>query len=508
MQKVKITSEMLEGFATSMLVPYLDNASEFGWFHKEWWNYCVSNESFVAICAPRGHAKSTVITVIYALATVLFRNRKYVMIVANTEGQAALFLGQIKHILGSSREIQELFGLPHDEERGLLLEKDTETDIIGQFKDGDRFRITVKGSEQKLRGLLFDGTRPDLIIMDDILDEELVMNKDRRDKLRKWIYGSLIPCRSETGIIRWVGTPMNLDDPLESLMPKENSKDTVVTDLKVYSSIKHGAWRTVKYRAHDPQMTTLLWPERKSIQSFKELKEDFTRQGIPEVYSCEYLCNPVDDSIRYFKRTDIHPITKEDEQKELRYYISGDFAISQNERADYTALIVAGMDHNGVIHIKDLIRDRMDGLTIVETMLQLQKNYKPEVFGIEETQITKAIGPFLNRAMMESGTFINLLPLKPHKTDKISRARSIQARMRAGGVKFDTSAHWFETLEDELLTFPRAKHDDIVDALSYIGIIVDKMIEGRSKEEIEDDDYLDEYEESMIDVGRSSTTGY
>ena len=505
---VQLSSDLIEGFATSIITPYLDNASEFGWFHREWWDLCCSPEAFVAICAPRGHAKSTVITVIYTLAAILFRNRKYVVIVADTESQASLFLGQIKQILYNSKEIHQLFGLPVDAEGEITLEKDTETDIIGKFLDGSMFRITVKGAEQKLRGLMFDGGRPDLIVIDDLFNDELVANKDRRAKLRKWIYGSLVPCRSERGIIRFVGTPLNLDDPLESLMPKEASKDTIIEDLKIYSRRKVGAWVTVKYRAHNPDLTKLLWPERKTAQGFRELKEDFAQQGIPEVYSCEYLCNPVDDSIRFFKKSDLHGLTHEDRDKELRYYISGDFAISEKDRADYTVFVVGGMDQDGVLHIKHVIRERMDGLTIVETMLQLQRIYDPEGFGIEEMQISKAIGSFLNRAMMESNTYLNVMMLRPHKTDKMSRARAIQARMRAGAVKFDKGAEWYEALEDEVLSFPRAKHDDQVDGLSYLGILLDKMVEGRSKEEIAEEVYEDEVNESGQFIGRSEICGY
>jgi predicted phage terminase large subunit-like protein len=73
----------------------------------------------------------------------------------------------------------------------------------------------------------------------------------------------------------------------------------------------------------------------------------------------------------------------------------------------------------------------------------------------------KAIGPYLRRTMQESGTYLNLLMLKPHRQDKIQSARSIQARMRASMVKFDKNAEWWPEFEDECITFPRARHDDV-----------------------------------------------
>jgi predicted phage terminase large subunit-like protein len=505
----KLTKDVIEGFASSCLTPYFDEASAFADFHRELWDLCCSADKFVAICAPRGHAKSTIITIVYTLAAVLFREREFVVIVADTESQASLFLGQIKQILEDSKHIQELFGLKTNE-KGLVYEKDTDTDFIIQFSDMTKFRIIAKGAEQKLRGMLAGyGKRPDLVVIDDLLNEELVANKDRRDKLRRWVYGSLIPCRSRDGIIRFVGTPMNLDDPLESLMPKDNAKTTVVEDLKIWSKRKIGMWKSVKYKAHNHDYSKLLWPARNTKQFFEELKQDFHDQGIPEVYACEYLCNPIDDSIRYFRRGDFLSMTEEDRKKNKTFYITADLAISQKERADYTAIVVGGMDSNGQLHIIQCIRDRLEANDIVTTLLTLQKIYNPIAVGIEDTQITKAIGPYLNRAMQESGTYMNLLMLKPHRQDKIQRARSIQARMRAGMVKFDKSAEWWLMFEDECMSFPRAKHDDTVDALSYQGILIDLMSEGLTKEELDLEQYeLEKEEAGFNDEGRDEICGY
>lgn len=508
-KKFKLTAQIVEGFVGSCLTPYFDDPVPFQEFHREWWNLCCSDEQFVAICAPRRHSKSTTVTISYGLATVLFRERKFVVIVADTEAQAVLFLAQMKRILYDSMEIRELFDLETNEKGEIYFEKDTETDVIVRFKDGSNFRIMAKGAEQKLRGLLHDGSRPDLLLIDDLMNEELVANKDRRDKLRRWFYGALVPCRSKNGIIRFLGTPMNLDDPLESLMPKDSAKDTTVEDLKIWSKKKKGMWKAVKYRAHNSDFSQILWPEMWPEQKLKELRNEMSEQGIPEVYSCEMLCNPVDDSIRYFRKTDMLPMVQDDFKKKLSYYITVDLAISERDRADYSAFVITGMDENGVLYVRNVIRDRMAGDEIVETLLTLQKVYDPIAIGIEDTQISKSLGPFLNRTMMERGTYINIIPLKPHRTDKISRARSIQARMRAAAVKFDKAAEWWPTFEDEVLSFPRAKHDDMVDALSYIGILIDRLVEAPTIQETEDEEYEHELEESGEALnGKNEVTGY
>lgn len=498
------------GFVQSLLAKKFDGASEIPQFHKEWWDLaCDENEKFVAIAAPRSHAKSTCLTFSFALAAVLFRKHEFVIICSGTTSTSVLFLNDIKNEIQDNQELTDLFGIPRDENGRVIFAKDTEDDIILEFEDGHKCRIMAKGAEQKLRGLKWGNKRPDLILGDDLEDDEQVLNKDRREKFRKWFMGALVPARAMHGKIIIVGTILHLDSLLERLMPVETSTNTVIDGLKMYSLRKTGMWKSVKYKAHDDGFKEILWKERYSKDWFEEKYTEYMRQGMPEIYAQEFLNKPLDESNLFFKRSDFQPMGEDDKKKDLNYYIAGDLAISEKERADWSVFVVGGMDSNGFLHIKNVIRERMDGLTIVETMLALQKLYEPICFGVEDMQISKAIGPFLNRAMVESNTFINLIPLKPHKTDKITRARAIQARMRAGAVKFDKAAEWYPTLEAEMMRFPRDRHDDQVDSMAYLGIILDKMSEGRTEEEIEEEEYLDSFEDSELSIeGRSAICGY
>lgn len=508
-EKVELSAEIIKGFVGTCLIKRFDGASQIPKFHEEMWDMCTSKNQFVAIAAPRGHAKSTSISLSYVLACVLFRERRFVLLVSDTEAQAAMFLGQIKQELQDNQDIIELFGIKKDEKGEVKFDKDSETDIIVKFTDGTKFRIIAKGSEQKLRGMLWDGARPDLIVCDDIENDEVVMNKERRNKFRRWVYGALLPCRSQHGIIRIVGTILHMDSFLEGLMPRENDKHTIHEDLKTYSKGIGTQWRTIKYKAHNSDFSKVLWPSRRTPEEFRRIRQDYIERGLADVYSQEYLNIPIDESNTFFRKADFNPMREDDRKKVLNYYIAGDFAISEKEHADWTVMVVGGMDEAGILHIKNVIRDRMDGLQIVDTLLALQGVYNPIAIGIEDTQITKSLGPFINRAMIERNIFINIIPLKPSRQDKQTRARSMQARMRAGAVKFDKQAEWYQTYEDELMRFPRDKHDDQVDATAYLGLMIDKIIDAPTKEEIEDEEYeRDKNEGGLNEQGRNLTTGY
>lgn len=505
-----LTAETIEGFTGSMLASKFDDATKIPWFHKEWWEMCTSESKCVAIAAPRGHAKSTAITLSYVLASVLFREHEYVLLVSNTNSQSVLFLQDIKKELQDNTQIQMMFGLTLNENKELVLAKDTEDDIIVNFQDGHQFRITAKGSEQKLRGLKWGNKRPDLIIGDDMEDDEQVLNRERREKFRRWVYGALLPSMSKNGKFRMVGTILHLDSFLERQMPDENHVYTIHEPLKTSMSKKRGAWYVAKYKAHPSlnEFSPRLWKERYDEDHFKALYNDYSKQGIQDVYSQEYLNIPIDESTSYFKRGDFFGMKMEDKDSLKHYYVGVDLAISTKDKADFSVFVVGGVDEKGILHIVNVIRERLDAQEIVETLLALQRTYNPEFFGIEDVAITKSIGPFLQKEMISRGTFLNIVHLKPNQ-DKQTRARSIQARMRANGIRFDKSADWYGAFESECIRFPRDRHDDQVDAFAYLGLIIDKMQNAPTQQEVSQSEFEDELEESELSpLGMDKITGY
>jgi predicted phage terminase large subunit-like protein len=403
-------------------------------------------------------------------------------------------------------DLIDLFGV-----KGFI--KDSQTDIIVEFEDGEQFRIIVRGAEQRVRGLKWNSKRPDLIVCDDLEGDEQVQSKDRREKLHKWFYAALLPCRSKDGIVRVVGTVMHLDSLLNKLMPPDYDGDYIKVDpLKTYSTRKRVEWRSVRYRAHSEDYNEILWDTRYTAEDYKIKRDSYLKQGIPEVYSQEFLNYPVDEGTAYFKRVDFVEIPRytleaiRHKEKKLTYYAAVDFAISTRERSDYTVIAVGGIDSDGIMNIVDIRRGRWDALEIVDEMFAVQKKYDPQSIVTEKGAIEKAIGAILRREQISRQTYMSIIPMTPTK-DKQSRARSFQARFRAGGVKFDKSAEWYNELEEEMVRFPKARHDDQVDALSWLGLIVDQVHDADSPEEEAEYEYMQAKAQFNND-GRSAITGY
>lgn len=502
-RKEKLTAAHIEGFVKGLLWKEFDNPAETPQCHREWWEMCCSNHKFVAIAAPRGHAKSTAITLCYTLANILFRERKFILLVSDTEAQSSFFLNNIKRTISQSEEIKHMFHVDR-------FVKDTETDFIIEFTDGYQARILAKGSEQKLRGINWDNSRPDLIVCDDMENDEIVMSDDRREKFRRWFNGALLPCRSNTGIVRYVGTILHMDSLLERLMPKDWDKRNHVEELKIvgpYSNV----WYAAKYRANTDDWEQILWPEYKDRTWLQAERESYVSQGLGDVYSQEYLNIPIDESNSFFRRLDFSKLDISEIQtkgKRFHYYLGTDLAVSLKNKADFSCFIVGGIDDEGILHIVEVVKGRFDSLEIIDTILALNKKYDFEFCVFEKGALTLSILPVLNQRMIETGNYVTLHTLTS-SVDKMTRAQSIRARMRAGAVKFYKEAEWYYDFEREFLRFPRDIHDDQVDAISLLGRALDKFVEAPTLKEVEEEQKEDAfYESGLMEQGRCEITGY
>lgn len=514
-KNVKLTADLIYGFAAGLLSKGFDEPAPTPDCHREWWEMCCTPHKRVAIAAPRGHAKSTAITKCYTLAAVLFRQNDYVLVVSDTYQQSVNFLGEIKRELTSNDDLIELFGIRKDEDGRAVLEVDRENDVVLSFADGHQFRITAVGSEQKVRGLLWNGRRPNLIVGDDLENDEIVMNPERRDKFKQWVQNALLPCLSERGKIRIVGTILHMGSFLESTMPKDASENSKHTDLCVAMKRPLDGWFSARYAAHGPdgKFEKVLWPVKWSEPRLKEIQDFYNRQGNPEGYFQEYLNRPIDPKHAFFKEDDFGEMAEKDFDLPFAHYptyLSVDLALSTKEKRDWSVFGVGSTDESGMLYIRHVIRERLDPKEIVEHIVRLKSVYKFIVLLIGKGTLEKSIGPYLIDELAKRGQFLHIERI-PEVIDKRSRAQSIRARMRAGGVKFDKRRAWFPEFKQELLQFDRGQHDDQVDMMSLFGMYLEQIQVAPTAKEIEEQHYYEEnskFLDDEADQGRSLFGGY
>ena len=110
-------------------------------FHYELYDLVVSEEK-VAVAAPRGFAKSTLIAKVYPFWLALSKRRRDIVIISSSEGLAVEHLRYIKTSVESSEVVKQVWG-------ELRSEKWTENHIIIHHIDGTRVNIRAKGASDR-----------------------------------------------------------------------------------------------------------------------------------------------------------------------------------------------------------------------------------------------------------------------------------------------------------------------------------------------------------------------
>jgi predicted phage terminase large subunit-like protein len=416
----------LHGFARNVLKDHM--VLDIPPFHREIYDLITSDKQRVAIAAPRGHAKSTIISLAYTLWNALNLKKKFIIICSDTFPQAKMFLETLKTELETNEFLISLYGQQKTD-------KWTESDI--ELKSG--VRIMAKGAEMKFRGLKYGRFRPDLIIIDDLENDEMVESRERRQKLERWFNGTLLPSLDLAGQVVYIGTILHDDALLMKVLHK------------------YPGWETKLYQAIQPDGTA-LWPEHLDLEKLEQIKEDYTSIGQLDLFMAEYMNDPITDESREFKREYFKYY--ETPPEELKIAITVDPAISKKTHADFSVVYVQGVDKDNNRYCLEYIRKRMDPYELCEAIFQLSDKWKPWTVGIEKVAFQEALIYIMKDEMRKRNKFFKITEIST-RSDKTMKIRGL-VPMYAAGVMHHRAEH--TALEEELLRFPKGVHDDVIDA--------------------------------------------
>lgn len=463
----KLTAQLVESFAGAYLSKRYDNARPTPQFHRIAWNLYCSPAKQAGCIAPRDHAKSTALTFDYILAEVCFRISDYVILIGSTEDKASEQLSNISEELHENAELRADFGI-------VSFESDQKTEIIVVCDDGHRFRILARGAEQKIRGAMWNGKRPNLIVCDDMEDDEQVENKDRRAKFRRWFFRAAKQALSKRGKIRVHGTILHEDSLLSRLR-------------------RNSMWEMLFFKAHKSynDFSELLWPDRWTEQDLRDRRKEFEEDNDAPGYSQEFLNTPLDNNESYLKKSDFLAMVQEDYDAAKKFSCGVDLAFSKKESANHTSFTVGGVCSRNLIHHVYQLREKMDTLEVVDAFFEINARWDIEYFFVPSGKDWLAIKPVLDREMMTRGEFFSVSAISD-RADKAAKGRPFQKNHRAGRCRFDAKAEWYPGYEAELLTFTGvsdAKHDDQFDstAMLHLGLMSETS-------DMDEDDFVDEEE--------------
>lgn len=408
--------------------------------HRELFALTEQDDSPLSVVmAFRGSAKTTIMTMSYPLWAVMGRQqKKFVLISSQTIYQSRMHMTNIR------RELESNALLAND--LGPFIEQQDELGTTSIYLSKYDARIMAISSEQSVRGIRHGAYRPDLIIADDVEDVTSVKTREGRNKTFDWYTGEIIPA-GDTHTKRIVVGNLLHEDSLLMRLKSLIQQDEIDGTFTEWPIQKNGVstWPG-KY------------PDKASIESMRR------KVASRIAWEREYMLNLVADDDQIIQRKDIQYYDELPEKLDGQYrriIIGVDLAISESDKADFTAILVIDVrgtgDKQRMYILPNIINKRMNFRATVDQLKSLSDYHNYPKLYIEQTAYQASIVQQL------SYDGLDVMGINPH-SDKRSRLSMVSDVIQRGKVLFPRAGS--KELIDQLVGFGIEKHDDLVDALT------------------------------------------
>ena len=307
------------------------------------------------------------------------------------------------------------------------------------------------------------GKGADLFIIDDpIKNDEEANSPHQREKLWDWFCSTAYTRLEPDGAMIVMMTRWHEDDLCGRIINQWESDDK-------WTVIKIPAIAQTDDILGRPEGTA-LWEQRFSIDRLRKIEKEIGSYWFGSLYQQ----NPVNLGGGIFKKKYFRYFfeslntfnlingehTKSVKKSDCTFWTAIDLAISLSTSADYTCAVTVAITPDNELLICDVIRKRIEPSEHLKLISEIYEKFHPYIIGIESVQYQTAL------VQNAAASGYPVKQLKPD-SDKLTRALPVASKIEIGQVYFNRDANWLNEFESELLKFPRDKHDDQVDALSY-----------------------------------------
>lgn len=420
-----------------------------------------------AIAAPRGEAKSTLVSQLFVLWCIVTGRKRYPVIVMDSIDQAYPMLEAIKAELEFNPRLAMDF--PAACGQGRVWQ-------AGTIVTRNDVKVQVAGSGKKLRGLRHGPYRPDLCVLDDIENDEQVRNPDQRDKLQSWLTKTVLPLGGASAKfdVVYIGTILHHDSVLSRTLANKLWRAARYQALLKWPD-RMDLWERWEerlrnegeeaadlfYASHQAEMeagSAVSWLARPLVALMKIRARDGH-----DTFDSEYQNDPVAGDSAPFAKVIQFWVNR---LPEWVFYGACDPSLGKaGASRDPSALLVGGFNRQtGVLDVVEAgIRKRLPD-RIIEDVISLQREYRCLMWAIETVQFQAFLYSELVKRSAAAGVPVPARAVTPI-ADKLLRIESLQPHMANGLIRLHPSQ---TTLIEQLRHFPKADYDDGPDALQML----------------------------------------
>lgn len=447
----------------------------------------------VCVAAPRGHAKSSFLSKAFPLREIVFRSRKYIIILSETPKLAMSNMEWLSLQLKHNKKLRDDFGpllSPKKQENP----KDNSEEFIAWLPEGEVgqqliAKVESASTGQALRGRNWNGTRPDLIICDDLESRDNTNTEELRQKMKDWFSQVVMPLGDPGGkrtAYVYMGTTVHHDSLLMHVL--NHRKDF---KKKVYRAViswpeRMDLWDQCRdiylnpdaeddqalqdakqfYEDNKEEMdrgARVIWPEVKPLFELLRFRWD---EG-SKAFNTEMMNNPIDEESMIFNPEkftywDVVDPDTDFINSDYDVYMGIDFAMGK-QRGDYSAIVtLARHRRTGTIYVIDAWGDRVHPDEFMKIIVQKVMQYQPERIAAEAQQAQEWFVDKLKEALQYEGypAYTRVEAVK-HRQRKQLRIEAMLPDIEAGKIQFNRN---HRLLLEQFEIYPQG-HDDLPDAM-------------------------------------------
>jgi predicted phage terminase large subunit-like protein len=280
------------------------------------------------------------------------------------------------------------------------------------------------------------GTRADLLICDDIVDNHSLYNAAARNRVADYFHDNLMNLLEPDGCFWGLFTPWHRDD-LNARLKRNES----------FALFRH---------AIDEKLQP-VWPEKWPTEKLQARRDEIGATAFARGYRLLPVADeetPIrGDWIRFWEREEDYEIV----------VLSVDPAVSTRAKADASALVVLGKT-GAAIHVLEATARRVAAPDLVALIDDFDRRWNPSVILFE----TNAAFLGIKDLLVRQARFGPRIKGVTQSKDKAARVAAFSVavengsfRLKCDGANVDAGQR---PLLDEMISFPFGEHDDLLDA--------------------------------------------
>lgn len=420
----------------------------------------------VAIAAPRGWGKTSIVALALQARYILFRLTNFICYINKSHDAASLQTENLRRELVTNQMIRYFFGSVKPK----VLEGEFEEVFSKKAWVAFDTLVWPRGAGQQVRGVLFKNDRPGLMVIDDLEDPQRIENEEIRKGWYEWLYADVVKAVPRTNMnwkIIYIDTLKHEDSVLQKLM---DSKE----------------WKSIRLEACDDNFEPTA-PEFMSKEIILKEWDQHVEAGQTDVFFRELRNLPISTKDPVFSREffryynvpqgtqkrendiDLYDVDLQSDRN-IETVIILDPAKTVKIHSAESAILGIGIDTStSRIFFREAISEKFYPDEIYDAMFGMAMRLGAKVIGVEETSLNEFIKQPIKNEMFKRGTFYEMVWLKARGgMKKELRIKELSPYYRGGYIYHNGSSEVIKKLENQLLMFPRSALWDLMDCAAYV----------------------------------------